>query len=93
MTGQVLGQCIEVKVETDVSCLCVDSSLKLDQLIEHVKGTDNIERPQGIELLHHELLDNELVDDALLFITLDDGTWDIEVHFQVVLVFQAGDKS
>ena len=93
MTGQVLSQRIDVKAETDVSCLCVDSSLELDQLIEHVERADNIERPQSIELLHHELPNDKLIDDALLFITFDDGTGDIEVHFQVVLVFQAGDKS
>ena len=93
MTGQVFGQRIEVKVETDVSCLRIDSSLKLDKLIEHIERTNNIECSQGLKLLHHELSDNKLIDDALLFIALDNGTGDIEVHFQVVLVLQTCDIS
>ena len=93
MTSQVFCQRIDVKSETDVSCLRVDSSLELYKFIEYVERADNIECSQGLELFHHELANDKLVDDALLFIALDNGTGDIEVHFQVVLVLQTCDIS
>ena len=90
---KILVVLVQCEVEVDVAGLGLYQSLKLLLLPQHIERPLIVQRTQLVELLHHELLDRELIDDALLLTTLDDSLADIEVYPQGVLVFQAADGS
>ena len=66
--------------------LCAHFSKQDDALVINIESTVVSDVSQGVHLVHEEVLDGKLVDDALGHTVLGVHTGDVEVHVEAVFV-------
>lgn len=93
MTRQVMGEGINLETEVKTAASRTYRTTELQFLIEHVERAGVVDGAKGVQLFHHELPHRELVDDALLGVPLYRCLGDVEMHVELVLVFQSLDTA
>lgn len=93
MTRQVMGEGINLETEVKTAASRTYRTTELQFLIEHVERASVVDGAKGVQLFHHELPHRELVDDALLGVPLYRCLGDVEMHVELILVFQSLDTA
>ena len=93
IAGEKLAQVVNHEVEVNVPMSCRKRSSEQLTLPGDIKRTDIADGTKKINLFHHELLDNKLIDNLFLDSTTRSHLVHIEVNVQLVFVAQIREVS
>ena len=92
-TSEVLGETVNHEVEVQIAVWRGEYSAEEHTFPQHVERTYVAYCSEEVNLLHHELLDNELIDDFCLYGTTCRHLVDVEVDVELILVSEVCDVS
>ncbi len=85
---EILVERVDEECELHVAAIGPHAAADLHALVLHVEPAAVAQRPQRLQLLHHELLDTELIDDAGFHVALGHALVNVEMYVQLVFVLQ-----